>query len=133
MQFFTGKNSWPPDRTAASEKRKRENPESPLDELGSKRVKAQNHVNGDTGSIIPAENDRYRRFSEESLHSPSSRNAPVTSTSLPSPPIHPDRLSSFTPRSHSENTKNKIYPLSPLSRSPEHNPDEIAAGEPNSK
>lgn len=123
MDFITGKNSWPPDRSTAAAKRKHEEVQSPLDEEGRKKVKAENGVNGD---------DRYRPDSEESLHSPSTidpQQSSIAPNSLPSPPIHPDHSQRFTPATVSHNTTSKEYLPSPLSRSPEQTLNECAAEE----
>lgn len=124
MQFFTGKNSWPPDRSVASVKRKHEGSASLLAGKGSKKFKAED------GGVNKNNNDHQDL--EDSLHSPSSIDPPlslIARNSLPSPSVHSENSQPFTRAHVSHTPTSKVYPPSPLSRSLEHTSNVSAAEE----
>ena len=105
---------WPPNRT---EKRKREkSAASPKSEDGGKKVKVDHNDAQSKNSISGAKDDRTSIFE--------------STNALPSPPMQLD-LHQQNDRSVSHN--DKILPLSPLSRSPEHFLSDTAVGSPRCK
>ncbi len=117
---------WPPNRSTPLGKRKRAGSRSIFDE--------DRGANGDgrKKSSVADDESRAKEGSagvndeNTSLLSPSSLHAEIPSgrDALPSPPIQSDPNQSIHPAFHS----GRVLPLSPLSRSPEHNSEQPLTG-----